>query len=97
MRTRYRYDPASDTVVEAHQVSTPRSGGVFVISDTMDAVIHPSTGKFYDSKSRFRAETRARGLVEVGNDKIPDRVDRSLPGGLREDMSRAYDEVASRR
>jgi hypothetical protein len=96
MRIRYRYDPATDKVVEAHQV-TPRSGGVFVISDTMDAVAHPSTGKVYDSKSRFRAETRARGLVEVGNDKIPDRVDRSLPGGLRDEMSRVYDQLSSRR
>lgn len=94
MRTRYRYDPKTDTVVEAHQ-APPRSG-VSVISDTMDAMVHPVTGKVYDSKSRFRAETRARGLTEVGNETVPDRVDRSLPGGLREDIGRAFDELSSR-
>ena len=42
----------------------------YVISDTMDLMVHPSNGKYYDSKSRFRAETRARGLTEVGNETI---------------------------
>lgn len=67
-----------------------------VISDTMDAVVHPSNGKYYDSKSQFRAETRARGLTEVGNETIPDRVDRSMPGDLGGDIARAYDELTSR-
>ena len=96
MRTRYKYDPATGKVVEASQI-TPPSSGVFVISDVMDATLHPVTGKMYDSKSRFRAETRARGLTEVGNEKIPDRVDRSLPPGRREEMGRIYDELSSRR
>ena len=46
-----------------------------VIGDTLPggALRHPSTGKMMDSKSRFRAETRARGCVEVGNDVRPTR------------------------
>lgn len=94
MRRRYRYDPNTDKVVEAH-LAPPKSGVFHVISDNMDAVFHPSNGKMYDSKSRFRAETRARGLTEVGNETIPDRVDRSLPPGLAEDIGRAYDELSS--
>jgi hypothetical protein len=70
--------------------------GLHVISDVMDPVVHPVTGQTYDSKSMFRAETRARGLTEVGNETIPDRVDRSLPSGLREDIGRAYDDLSSR-
>lgn len=50
----------------------PTERGPQVISDTMPAMVHPSNGKMYDSKSRFRAETRARGLVEVGNETMRD-------------------------
>ena len=44
-----------------------------VISDTMDALIHPCTGKLMDSKSEFRKVTKAKGGVEVGNEKLVDR------------------------
>ena len=40
-----------------------------VISDTMDPV-EQVDGKFYTSKSAFRAVGRANGLVEVGNEKM---------------------------
>jgi len=39
-----------------------------VISDTMDAV-EQVDGKFYTSKSQFRAVGRSLGLIEVGNEK----------------------------
>lgn len=39
-----------------------------VISDTMDPVRSMADGKTYDSKSRYRAEVRARGFIEVGNE-----------------------------
>lgn len=51
----------------------PRTGGAFVISDTMQAMRHPVTGKLMDSKSQFRAITRAAGCVEVGNETMRDR------------------------
>jgi len=41
----------------------------YVISDTMDPV-EQVDGKFYTSKSAFRAVGRANGLVEVGNEKM---------------------------
>lgn len=46
--------------------SNARNKGI--IEDTMEATMHPSNGKVYDSKSAFRAESKARGLQEVGND-----------------------------
>lgn len=56
-------------LVEKHLAAPiERHDGPMVISDTMRAMVHPCNGKIYDSKSLFRAETRARGLVEVGNE-----------------------------
>lgn len=36
--------------------------------DTMDPLWHPHTGELVDSKSHFRAITKASGGEEVGND-----------------------------
>lgn len=38
-----------------------------VIGDSMDPTEHID-GKFYDSKAKFRAVTKAHGCIEVGND-----------------------------
>src|SRR5688572_14929630 len=63
-----------------------------VISDHMPAMVHPINGKMYDSKSRFRAETRAHGCVEVGNEvqKNNRRLD---SGNLAIDIRRAISEL----
>lgn len=45
------------------------SGGVMIISDALPDLVHPADGKRYSSKSRFRAETKAHGLVEFGNER----------------------------
>lgn len=42
-----------------------------VLSDHMDAVQSQVTGKMYESKSALRAEYRATGHIEKGNDKRP--------------------------
>ncbi len=101
-RTRYRYDKETGEVYQvtaAHEA--PARSGAFVISDVMyggvEGMVHPATGRRYDSKSQFRAETRARGCIEVGNETQVDRVDRSLPPGLRDEISRAYDQSTGRR
>jgi hypothetical protein len=44
-----------------------------VISDIMDAV-EQVDGRFYTSKSEFRAVGRALGLTEVGNEKQKPKV-----------------------
>ncbi len=79
------------------KASSRRRGNSGIISDTMDGMFHPANGKMYDSKSRFRDETRARGCIEVGNEVQVDRVDRSLPSGLREEINRVWDDLSSRR
>lgn len=72
----------------------PRNGGRVgnVISDTMGAMRHPITGKLMDSKSAFRAITRAHGCVEVGNDVQRDRRAMDLPP-LKSDIGRAITEL----
>ncbi len=59
-------------LVRKHRaISLPMKGGgnrVYVISDTMPPTKHMGTGKIHDSKAAFRADTRAVGCVEVGND-----------------------------
>lgn len=61
-------------LVPKHRAAPRGSGRVNgVISDTMDALIHPCTGKLMDSKSEFRKVTRAKGGVEVGNERMVDR------------------------
>jgi hypothetical protein len=39
-----------------------------VICDAMDPVQSMASGKMYDSKSAIRAEYKALGFIEVGND-----------------------------
>jgi hypothetical protein len=74
-RESYVFDRATGQLVDRDEYyarqSAPKRSGLacpMVISDTMDAVQHPCTGKFMTSKSAFRAETKAHGCIEVGND-----------------------------
>ncbi len=50
-----------------------RNGVRNVISDYLPDLIHPQTGKRMDSKSEFRKVTRAKGGVEMGNERHVDR------------------------
>lgn len=77
MRTRYRYDAELDCLVPIGGNSNyfeekPQTAAV--ISDDVGAGVnglrHLPSGKMLDSKSRHRAETKARGLEEVGNDRM---------------------------
>ncbi|QIG75004.1 hypothetical protein EVC14_006 [Rhizobium phage RHph_I3_18] len=57
--------------VECYRVPAARSDTFPVpnfISDHMEPLEHPLTGKFYTSKREFSAITRERGYEEVGND-----------------------------
>lgn len=68
------------------------SDATHVIIDTMNPLIHPITQKMMDSKSEFRKVTRAHGCEEVGNEKMVDRRDFSLPDA-RPDLGRALDQL----
>ena len=60
-----------------------------VISDTMEPLRHHGTGKVTDSKSRFRADTKASGCIEIGTEPI--RARKAIPldrRQRREDIQR---------
>lgn len=44
-----------------------------VIGDTMDAVQAQTDGSWHESKSGIRANYRRHGVIEVGNEKLPQK------------------------
>ncbi len=50
----------------------------YVISDTMDLLLHPVDSQYYDSKSHFRTVTERSGNIEMGNDVQEDRREYDL-------------------
>ncbi len=75
MRTRYRYDADLDCLVEIGGNSNyfeEKTESTNVISDNLGVGVnglrHMPSGKMLDSKSAHRRETKARGLVEIGNE-----------------------------
>jgi len=46
------------------------ASGLQIISDTIEPFRNMATGEIFSSKSRYRADLKARGLIEVGNERI---------------------------
>jgi hypothetical protein len=71
-----------------------RPRGPNIISDTMP-LTEQVDGRFYDSKSKFRAVGRALGLTEVGNEKRepkrPGTEDPAFKAGRREAIKAAIE------
>jgi hypothetical protein len=66
--------------------------GPYIIRDTCDPLQHPITGETFDSKSAFRAVTRAHGAVELGNDAPTEPPKRQAPDS-KADVIQAYQMV----
>lgn len=63
----------------------------YVQSDNIDAFRSMADGRTYDSKSAYRADLKARGLVEVGNDsqgQIARRPNIGMDRGARREAIR---------
>lgn len=84
----YRYGKVVDKSTAGSLAG--RVGGV--ISDTMPGMRHPITQKMMDSKSAFRAVTRAHNCVEVGNEAQRDRRSVDMPP-LKGDIAHAIREL----
>jgi hypothetical protein len=70
----------------------------FLVSDHMDPLMHPCTGEMIDSKSRFRAVTRAHGCFELGNDApVAQKRAGFDRNRLRADIDRAIGELEAGR
>lgn len=74
---------------EAHEA---RQRGPYIQSDNLTPMRHPITGKLMDSKSQFRAITRAHGCVEVGNEQQRDTRRIDMPD-LKSDIARSIQEL----
>lgn len=48
----------------------PANSANYVINDSMPPTEHMIDGRIYESKSAFRAVTKAHGCIEVGNEKL---------------------------
>lgn len=88
-RRRFYYDKEMDAVLEYGAnffQETPQ--GPSVISDDVGAGVnglrHMASGMMLDSKSRHRAENRARGLREVGNEQNFATPEKQAPLGYYE-------------
>ena len=71
-----------------------------VISDIMPETRHMVTGRMHTSKSAFRAETKAQGCIEVGNDPAITRPRKPVPMSRekrRDDIRRTLYEMRNGR
>jgi hypothetical protein len=73
----------------------------YVISDEMPETRHMADNKYYTSKAKFRAATRAHGCIEVGNEtatllkpRKPAELDRRKRA---DDIRRSIYELRNRR
>ena len=70
------------------------AGAPATIADSMEPTTSMADGRTYDSKSRYRAELKALGFVELGNDS-PAVTDPRAPGAgdetLAPQLARAMD------
>ena len=64
-----------------------------IISDHMDALVHPATGQQMDSKSQFRRVTKERGYVELGNDAPTTQKPYEADPTIIKDVAQAYQMV----
>lgn len=100
---RERYHPARgmipvDEWERLHATESRRSGlpCPMVIRDDLGGhLLHPATGEHYDSKSAFRAATKAAGCVEMGNDaQASRRPEYREAGGVETDIKRAIEQLS---
>lgn len=71
-----------------HQTADP---GFYIQSDSIDTFRSMADGKLYDSKSRYRQDLRARGLFEVGNERVEQRRTDLPP--VRDALRKAYHQL----
>ena len=94
--------PGKWRLISSKQLKAKRSNLPlpYVISDTMDPV-EQVDGKFYTSKSQFRAVGKSLGLIEVGNEKPKPKTTRASTSRAAEEkrnraIKRALEQVRSR-
>ena len=81
-----------------HMRDGNRKVSFYFNSDTMEPTQHMASGKMFTSKAKFRAETKAHGCIEVGNEMPKPRKPIKLSKRQRrEDIKRAVYELRNGR
>lgn len=65
--------------------------GFYIVSDNIDAFRSMADGKMYDSKSQYRSDLKARGLVELGNEQPKGPRNEMRP--VRDDLRRSLQQL----
>lgn len=85
--TRATYVLRDGKLVEK-RYAEPLNAGPYIATDGMDPIRSMADGKMYDSKSAYRRELKARGCVELGNDR-QERAEPKPVGNLHADIAQA--------
>jgi hypothetical protein len=75
-------------VEKSQAYGEPKLWKTSVISDSMEPTKHHGTGRVHDSKSKFRGDTKALGMIETGNEAIKPRQRIPLDRGQRREALR---------
>jgi hypothetical protein len=94
-RRRYRFIDGELVEIPLDAPARAQNTGPAVISDNLDYMVSMADGKRYTSKAKYRAELKARGYTEVGNERMPD-IPRPQSRGVEMDIKRAIHEVMNR-
>lgn len=65
-RRRWVVDRATGKLEEITDFSRPEDQSAFVRQDTMAPIEHPGSGKIFDSRTQYDAETKRLGLIPAG-------------------------------
>lgn len=83
-----------DAMVAAQSALRPKTP--YIISDRLDDVWNPATGKTYDSKSQYYRDVRAAGCEIVGNETMaPPKPIEAVPG-VERDLKTAIEQLNAR-
>lgn len=71
MRRRFGFTPEGEIFeISADRNASSEPKSHYVIGDSIEPTYCHVNCKTYDSKSALRAEMRARGMIELGNDRV---------------------------
>lgn len=89
-------DRHGDLIRKMNENFTPTYKGVHLISDCLDRLLNPATGKYYDSKSRYYSDLKATGHMVVEPGMFPEK--REVRGDFNcfKELKAAYQEVMAR-
>jgi hypothetical protein len=84
-------DEAWPSACYGHFGHRGEDAGFYVQSDTIDPFQSQADGRMYDSKSRYRRELKARGMIEVGNEVVEHRPTPLPP--VRDELRKVYQQL----